>query len=98
MIFNSLDALTETDNPQIQITATQSENSVDIIYSDNGCGLDYDKADRIFEEFFTTKPNKGTGLGVNIIKKIIDLYEGSIILLSTPSSKGLSYKIRMRKG
>lgn len=98
LIFNSLDALTETDNPQIQITAEETEQSVEIVYSDNGCGLDHDNADRIFEEFFTSKPNKGTGLGVNIIKKIIDLYEGSIILLSTPSSKGLSYKIKMRKG
>jgi signal transduction histidine kinase len=53
---------------------------VDVI--DNGPGVPVDLSDRIFVPFFTTKP-KGSGLGLPIVRKIVDAHEGRIDLSSS---------------
>jgi signal transduction histidine kinase len=50
---------------------------VDVI--DNGPGIPADRAERIFQPFFTTKP-QGSGLGLAIVRKIVDAHEGRIDL------------------
>jgi signal transduction histidine kinase len=51
--------------------------------SDDGPGVSAELTDRIFVPFFTTKP-KGSGLGLPIVRKIVDAHEGHIDLTSTP--------------
>jgi two-component system sensor histidine kinase HydH len=50
---------------------------------DNGMGILPEDRDKIFLPFFTTKPS-GTGLGMAIVKKIVDLHNGDIMLESSP--------------
>lgn len=50
---------------------------------DNGCGIPPDQLERIFAPLFTTKPNGGTGLGLGIVKRIVDAHHGQIRLQST---------------
>jgi two-component system sensor histidine kinase HydH len=50
---------------------------------DNGVGIGADEREKIFLPFFTTKPS-GTGLGMAIVKKIVDLHNGDIMLESSP--------------
>lgn len=50
---------------------------------DNGIGIVPGDRDRIFQPFFTTKPS-GTGLGMSIVKKIVDLHGGDIAIDSAP--------------
>ncbi len=51
--------------------------------ADNGVGIDPEQRDKIFLPFFTTKPT-GTGLGMAIVKKIMDLHGGEIEIDSRP--------------
>ncbi|MCP4312977.1 MAG: HAMP domain-containing histidine kinase [Bacteroidetes bacterium] len=54
-----------------------------------------DVANRIFDPFFTTKPaGEGTGLGLDIVKKIIDKHNGTIEFEST-AEKGTEFTITL---
>jgi len=63
-------------------------NRVRINVQDNGIGIPKENLDKIFSPFFTTR-TKGTGLGLAVVKKIIDLHHGDIHVLSVPG-KGTS--------
>jgi two-component system, NtrC family, sensor kinase len=56
---------------------------VSISIADNGCGMEPDIRDKIFEPFFTTKKQgEGSGLGLDIVKKIVDKHNGEVTFIS----------------
>ncbi len=61
--------------------------------SDDGPGVPPQLSDRIFDPFFTTKP-KGSGLGLSIVRKIVDAHDGRIDLHSTPGA-GTRFRITL---
>ena len=61
----------------ILVTVKRDGNNVLILVKDNGVGIEEHNIDRIFEPKFTTK-NSGMGLGLGIIKNIIENYKGTI--------------------
>lgn len=63
---------------------------------DNGHGIPEDKIEKIFHPFFTTKdPGKGTGLGLFIVKQIVERNEGSISVRSA-AGKGTEFTLTFR--
>ena len=61
---------------------------------DNGCGMDAEVREKIFQRFFSTKGSKGTGLGLMITRKIIDEHGGGIEVESA-QGKGTTFTIRL---
>jgi signal transduction histidine kinase len=61
--------------------------------SDDGPGIPPEIRDRIFDPFFSTKP-QGSGLGLAIVRKIIDAHEGRIDLVSDPG-RGTTFTITL---
>jgi signal transduction histidine kinase len=61
---------------------------------DNGCGMDAEVREKIFQRFFSTKGSKGTGLGLMITRKIIDEHGGGIEVDSA-QGQGTTFTIRL---
>jgi two-component system nitrogen regulation sensor histidine kinase NtrY len=64
--------------PEVRVAMSAAPDAVTIRISDNGIGLPEDRA-RLFEPYVTTR-EKGTGLGLPIVKKIIEEHGGTLIL------------------
>ena len=75
--------------PQIKISARRVDNDAEISISDNGIGLPEDRA-KLFEPYVTTR-DKGTGLGLPIVKKIIEEHGGSLKLQDAALFEGESH-------
>ncbi|HZE88948.1 MAG TPA: ATP-binding protein [Verrucomicrobiae bacterium] len=69
----------------LRIVTRRVGPSVEIGFSDDGVGMPADLRDRVFEPFFTTKA-RGTGLGLPIVRSIIEAHHGTVRLTSAPGS------------
>lgn len=76
LLTNALHA-TRDRNGEILVSAKRCREGVEIVVSDNGCGIKKSDLQRIFDPFFTRSPN-GTGLGLTIVRKIIAEHHGAI--------------------
>jgi signal transduction histidine kinase len=70
--------------------------AVEYQVEDNGCGMDSETREKVFQSFFSTKGSRGTGLGLMITRKIIDEHAGVIELVSE-KDKGTTFRIRLPK-
>ncbi len=83
LVKNAIQAMPEEqENKSVAVEVLKENNSVIIHVKDNGIGISEENATRIFEPKFTTK-NSGMGLGLAIIKNIIENYNGTITFAST---------------
>jgi len=81
LIKNANQATEDTKKPIIEVKVTSEGNNIKISVSDNGKGISDALKDLIFEPKFTTK-SSGMGLGLPMIKNIVEAYGGSISFTS----------------
>ena len=62
---------------EIKVAVSSTDSMVTILFEDEGCGIPEDLLEKVWTPFFTTK-EKGTGLGLGIVKNIIESHGGSI--------------------
>src|SRR5262249_38237825 len=83
LIDNAIDAVSE--GGRVELIAHHVQNRVVVSVIDNGPGVPADIRDRIFEPFFSTKPpGQGTGLGLDIVRRLIVRHNGVVELRSEP--------------
>jgi signal transduction histidine kinase len=83
LIDNALDAVPESGH--IDVTATREAERVAVRIVDNGPGIPEQIRERIFDPFFTTKPvGLGTGLGLDIVRRLVRHNDGEISVESQP--------------
>jgi signal transduction histidine kinase len=79
---------------KISIAARASDGRVAIDIRDTGSGIPEDKVGKLFGAFFTTKdPGKGTGLGLYIVRKIVEKNGGTIYLKETKVGEGTTFSL-----
>jgi two-component system, sporulation sensor kinase E len=91
LVMNAIHAMQE--GGSLQIVAAPDEDMVKLTVADSGHGIPQEVAAKIFEPFFTTKEfGKGTGLGLTVVKEIIEEHQGTITVDSEPG-KGTTFTI-----
>ncbi len=73
------------DNGRIGIAIAAGQNGVQVSVADNGSGIDPEHLPRVFDRFYRADPSRssaGTGLGLSLVKSIVDLHGGSVSIES----------------
>lgn len=92
IIDNSVNAMPE--GGKLFINSSIEDNSVILKITDTGVGIPKSKVESIFEPLFTTK-TKGLGLGLAVVKEIIEKHGGSIEV-ETTVNKGTTFKLKFK--
>lgn len=79
LTLNAMDAMQDTTpaNRVLVLSTQRVSNGVEFTVADRGCGLGAASAQRLFEPFYTTKPH-GMGLGLSIVRSIVEAHHGHI--------------------
>ena len=85
LVVNAMDAMAGTEQPwrRLTISSDVRAGDVDILISDNGTGVPPDVIDTLFTPFMTTKSH-GLGLGLTIVRTILDAHGGTIAARNSP--------------
>ncbi|WP_456406930.1 sensor histidine kinase [Thiolapillus sp.] len=92
LAMNALQACDTT--PELLLSVSQDDQGrIQIVLKDNGVGIDAALQEKIFEPFFTTR-SSGTGLGLAVVKAVVQGHGGEMSIQSTPG-KGTSIRISL---
>ena len=93
LVKNAFQSIPNDRNPLVHVNVNSDTDSVYIYVKDNGSGIDVESKQRIFEPNFTTK-SSGMGLGLAMVKSIVETYSGSIDFTSE-IDVGTEFKVRI---
>ena len=91
ILLNSIEAVGKSG--EIRIGIRQIKGELQLSIADNGKGIAKENIDKIFEPFFTTKKS-GTGIGLALVKRIIDMHNG-MIAVESREGEGTRFIVRL---
>jgi signal transduction histidine kinase len=92
LLDNAIDAAPE--NGHVSIKATHDDHTVSVSIVDDGPGVPEEHREHIFDPFYTTKTiGEGTGLGLDIVRRIVGWHNGEIELASKPGNTEFRVKL-----
>ena len=91
----------DKEEPEIHFRVTETLDAINIQISDNGRGIDEKDLPHIFERFYRSDVSRntklgGSGIGLSIVKKVIENHEGSVVAMSKPGV-GTEVGIELKK-
>ena len=95
LVKNAIQAIPNNKTPKITVKVFSEENNIVLTVEDNGNGIIDENKSKVFEPKFTTKTS-GMGLGLAMIKNIIETYNGSITFVSE-ENEGTTFKVSFPK-
>ncbi len=88
------------DNKKIEITMEETSNNVLVVIKDEGPGFSETSPQKIFKRFYSNRPKsfgKHSGLGLNIVKNIVELHEGTISASNRVNKQGAQVEVLLPK-
>lgn len=95
LVKNAIQAISNDRPPHIEVRVFEQDNKIMITVKDNGIGISKDNEPKIFEPKFTTKTS-GMGLGLGMVKNIVETYDGNITFTSQ-ENKGTTFIVSFPK-
>lgn len=96
LVLNAVDASQKRGQPIEIETINRSADSVSFLVRDYGVGIAPETKKRIFEMFFSTKPN-GFGIGLPVVKILVEEYHNGTIEIDTKLGRGTSFEVILPK-
>ena len=91
-VWHKAQTAAEDYKPEVSVSVVSHDGNVVITMSDNGEGMTDEVKERLFENFFTTKPiGKGTGLGMGITREIVEDRHGGKISFDSTVGEGTTF-------
>ena len=87
------------DNGTVSVNLQQNEDALIVFIADHGDGMDEETKKHIFEKFYqgdSSRKSEGNGLGLALVKRILDLCKGTILVESAPQM-GAAFSVKLRK-
>ncbi|MBQ8539897.1 MAG: HAMP domain-containing histidine kinase [Clostridia bacterium] len=84
----------------VRVSMSATEHHAVVKVADTGCGMTPEVGAHIFEKFYqgdTSRASQGNGLGLALVKKVVDIIQGEISVESAVS-KGSTFTVRIRRG
>lgn len=85
---------------RVRVSATESDELIEVTIEDNGDGIDPEFSDKVFKMFQTLKPRdevEGSGMGLAIVKRLVNHHGGDIWFETPASGVGTAFKFTWRK-
>lgn len=104
LIQNAIDAMRESPEKRLSVTTRVSGEFIEVSIRDSGCGIPPENLEKIFEPFFTTKAQpqesgpSGTGLGLHMVKMLMEPYRATIHVESRPGDTCFTLKVPYKVG
>ena len=93
LVRNAIDAMQTVDVRRLVITTEGGDDTVNVVVSDTGPGLDKSVSDRLFQPFVSTKDN-GMGIGLSVCRSIIEAHGGKISATPNPDG-GVAFRFTL---
>lgn len=96
LIGNAIKYMGKQPQPQVEIGSLEDQQGVQVFVRDNGLGIEPSMIDRIFLPFIRlgTGDIAGSGIGLSIVKTVVEQYEGAVSVDSTPGA-GSTFYVRL---
>jgi signal transduction histidine kinase len=88
LVGNAMKYMGQQSHPQVEIGWMKNEQGIHLFVRDNGVGIDPSMLDRIFLPFVRlgTEEVEGSGIGLSIVKTVVEQYKGSVSVESSPGA------------
>jgi two-component system sensor histidine kinase AtoS len=96
LMLNAADATSGVPQGEVRVSAALNEGRYTLAIHDNGCGITVTDQRKLFEPFFSTKGQAGTGLGLCLSRKIVESHGGRISVESEPGKTTFSIVLPQR--
>ena len=96
LIKNAIDAVDEPGvrERRVRVSIFEEGDRVVCAIADTGCGIPPESREKIFDAFYTTKgPSRGTGLGLPVVKQILERFAGDIVFESTGAGTTMRFSL-----
>jgi signal transduction histidine kinase len=90
LVTNAVDACGEGHHVRVRAYRGRGKSRFTVSVADDGCGIPLEVRRRLFEEFFTTKGGRGTGLGLPVTRKLV-MEMGGTIKLHSVAGRGTRF-------
>ena len=84
LMINAVDSITGPGTVTVSVRSSEDGKRVVCSVRDTGSGIPVEALEKIFEPYYTTKGERGTGLGLPVVRDIVETYGGKLIVDSTP--------------